>query len=76
MLKTYQNGKGEYRGLGSLLFDEKDLVIKGFMKILKVNDKVLGLMSTLHLMTKGIGRKERCLSMIPSVKNMYELYLS
>jgi hypothetical protein len=30
VLKTYQNGKGEYRGLDSLFFNNQNLVIKGF----------------------------------------------
>jgi hypothetical protein len=30
VLKTYQNGKGEYRGLDSLFFDAENNVIKGF----------------------------------------------
>lgn len=30
VLKTYQNGKGEYRGLDSLFFDDENRVIKGF----------------------------------------------
>jgi len=32
VLKTYENGKGEYRGLDSLFFDEQNRVIKGFYK--------------------------------------------
>ncbi len=32
VLKTYQNGKGEYRGLDSLFFDDENRVIKGFYK--------------------------------------------
>lgn len=32
VLKTYENGKGEYRGLDSLFFDDKDRVVKGFYK--------------------------------------------
>lgn len=32
VLKTYENGKGEYRGLDSLFFDEKNREIKGFYK--------------------------------------------
>ncbi|MDC7998025.1 hypothetical protein [Gilvibacter sediminis] len=32
VLKTYENGKGEYRGLDSLFFDSQDRVIKGFYK--------------------------------------------
>ncbi|WP_138434400.1 hypothetical protein [Winogradskyella algicola] len=30
VLKTYQNGKGEYRGLDSLFFNNQNLEIKGF----------------------------------------------
>ncbi len=30
VLKTYENGKGEYRGYDSLYFDKKNRVIKGF----------------------------------------------
>ncbi|MEM9821917.1 MAG: hypothetical protein AAF985_12630 [Bacteroidota bacterium] len=30
VLRTYENGKGEYRGLDSLYFDGKNRVIKGF----------------------------------------------
>ncbi|MEM9681109.1 MAG: hypothetical protein AAF901_12375, partial [Bacteroidota bacterium] len=30
VLKTYENGKGEYRGFDSLFFDEKNREIKGF----------------------------------------------
>ena len=30
VLKTYQNGKGEYRGLDSLYFDNQNRVVKGF----------------------------------------------
>ena len=32
VLKTYENGKGEYRGLDSLFFDDKNRVVKGFYK--------------------------------------------
>ena len=32
VLKTYENGKGEYRGLDSLFFDNQNRVIKGFYK--------------------------------------------
>jgi hypothetical protein len=30
VLKTYENGQGEYRGLDSLYFDDQDRMIKGF----------------------------------------------
>ncbi|MEM6516180.1 MAG: hypothetical protein AAF688_08350, partial [Bacteroidota bacterium] len=30
VLKTYENGKGEYRGLDSLFFDKQNRVVKGF----------------------------------------------
>ncbi|MFP2996039.1 hypothetical protein ABN763_09010 [Spongiivirga sp. MCCC 1A20706] len=30
ILKTYENGKGEYRGLDSLFFDDQNRIIKGF----------------------------------------------
>ncbi len=30
VLKTYENSKGEYRGLDSLYFDEQNRVVKGF----------------------------------------------
>ncbi|MEO0472024.1 MAG: hypothetical protein AAF206_20520 [Bacteroidota bacterium] len=30
VLKTYENGKGEYRGFDSLFFDGQDRVVKGF----------------------------------------------
>jgi hypothetical protein len=30
VLKTYENGEGEYRGLDSLFFDKQNRVIKGF----------------------------------------------
>ena len=32
VLKTYENGKGEYRGLDSLFFDNQNRVTKGFYK--------------------------------------------
>jgi len=32
VLKTYENGKGEYRGLDSLYFDEENREVKGFYK--------------------------------------------
>jgi hypothetical protein len=32
VLKTYENGKGDYRGLDSLFFDHQNRVIKGFYK--------------------------------------------